>query len=510
MAIVLAVFLGISVYIVPDYGMNVDAARNYSEGKANLDFLLTGQADHAILKHQTQGAFFWMMADMAKRIFHDGLGWYDPLAARHIIQPFLLSAFLISLFYFVRRHWGAWQGLVSVGLLLTFPSFFGHTFTNQKDLPLLIFFCLSLMSFVEWVGTHKLKYLYGFFILWGFALSIKFYAFLIPVLLLLWFLLRPGFAMDIGKPPWRASIVHMMAGGAITAAIVMSFYMPAIWDLPEKASFLFRWRSEVGDLVVKSEKPFNITSFIQIFFRTPFPVLCFALAGIIQAVKHYRENGLYTLLLLWLFVPVLLPCFPGTTPYTNGLRLFLVFLIPWTLFASLGIFSVAGFLAGKIRMKQRILAGGFAGLAIGSSLLGIILTHPYETTFFNVLAGGLGGAQEKKLPDACDYWLTSYLAAGRWINQNAANNAVVLGLGFVASGHFTPSITRKDLQVVSLYYLPLNRDGIAVPSNTYVIHAPNTVRAPQQSLMLEQSGALSRVHRVTRQGGEIVSIYYKP
>lgn len=102
------------------------------------------------------------------------------------------------------------------------------------------------------------------------------------------------------------------------------------------------------------------------------------------------------------------------------------------------------------------------------------------------------------------------MEAGRWINQNGAENASVVGLGFVAPGHFASSITRPDLRVFSLYYLPVNNNGIGLPPNTYVIHAPTTARAPVQSMMLSFSGEFEKVHRVTRQGGEIFTIYYKP
>jgi hypothetical protein len=88
----LVIFLGISIHILGNYGMNVDSAKNYREGKANLDFLLTGQVNQGVLLMQTHGAFFFMVADISKRLFSDTLHLLDPLAAHRVMQPFLVAS----------------------------------------------------------------------------------------------------------------------------------------------------------------------------------------------------------------------------------------------------------------------------------------------------------------------------------------------------------------------------------------------------------------------------------
>jgi len=122
----IAVFLLASILIVDDYGMNIDSQKNFGEGEMNLNYILTGRVDQGVLQWQMHGAFIFIAAEAAKRILHDRFHLYDPTAARHIILPFLTAFFLGFLFYFVKRRWSAIQGFVVVGLLLTFPYFWGH------------------------------------------------------------------------------------------------------------------------------------------------------------------------------------------------------------------------------------------------------------------------------------------------------------------------------------------------------------------------------------------------
>jgi len=57
------------------------------------------------------GAIIFMAADLTKRIFADALRLYDPIAARHMLLPFIAAIFLMCLFSFVKRHWGASMAL---------------------------------------------------------------------------------------------------------------------------------------------------------------------------------------------------------------------------------------------------------------------------------------------------------------------------------------------------------------------------------------------------------------
>jgi hypothetical protein len=511
----LVVFLFVALVIVDDYGMNTDSQKNFQEGAMNLDYLLTGHADPDLLQWQMHGAPVFMFAEAAKRILHDRLGLSDATAARHVIIPVMTAVFLAILFYFVRRHWSALHGLTVVGLLLTFPYFWGQTFNNLKDVPLLIFFSLSVMSFVEWISTRALKYLYGFFILWGCAIAVKTYAFFVPPLLGMWILIRPETWRGKTGFPARRSLVHAGVGLCVTAVIVAALYAPAFWGVGDKLSFLGIWRQHVRDITYAGHSSFNLNPFVQVLFRTPLLVLICAVAGLFAAARRYRASPLHSLLIVWLALPLVIPCLPRTLVYHNGMRLFMVFLVPYCILASVGIGELAGVLAKKLKKGGETIAAAIASVTIGASLWGVVSTHPYETTFFNALAGGLKGAQEKRIADSWDYWMNSYREAERWLDRFAAPNANVIAMyrsGTAPRFHtdlMRDAIARTDLKVVRFPAVPARAGRIAIPGNTYVIMIPFDYLRPSRTF-LERSGEFRKVYEITRQGGEVCSIFYKP
>ncbi len=511
----LALFLFVGLFLVDDYGMNTDSQKNFLEGELNLNYILTGRVDRDLLQWQMHGALVFVAAEASKRLFHDSLGLYDATAARHIVLPFMTTAFLVCLFYFVRRHWGALHGLMTVGLLLTFPYYWGQTFNNLKDVPLLIFFSLSVMCFVEWTGTRALKYFYGFFLFLGFAIAIKTYAFFAVLVILVWLLIRPGVRDRGARFPRPASMLHVIAALSATILVVLVFYAPAFWGIDGKLAFLDTWREHVKQITYGQRGAFNLNSFVQVFFRTPLLVLIFALAGLFTAVRRYRASPLHSLLLFWMITPLVIPCFPRTLVYHNGMRLFMVFLVPFCILSAIGICEVAGFLAGRLKRSRETLARAIASVTIGASLWGVVTTHPYQTTFFNALAGGLKGAQAKGIADSWDYWLNSYREAERWISRFGAPNANVVALyisGTQPNYHtdlIRDAIDRPDLRMIRFPAVPARAGKIAIPGNTYVILVPFDYLRPSR-LALERSGEFQVAHTISRQGGDICTIYYKP
>lgn len=511
----LALYLVAAVILVDDYGMNIDSQKNFREGEMHLRFLFTGQADREVLQWQMHGAYVFMAADAAKRLLHDTLRLYDATAARHVVGPLLAVFFLICLFYFVRRHWSGLDGLVAVLVLLTFPCFWGHTFNNLKDVPLLVFFSLSIMSFVEWIDTRRLKFFYGFFAFWGFAIAIKTYALFVAPVLVLWLLVRPKDREAGERFPRPDSIVHVFAAPAVTLAVVCALFAPAFWGIEDKMSFLPFWRDRLKEITWGKSSPLNAYSLVQVFFRTPLLVLISALIGLFAAVRGFRASRLNSLLVVWLFTPLAIPCLPRTLIYHNGMRLFMVFLVPFCILSAIGIGRSAGFLGARLGRSGKAVFAAVASLVIGASLWGVVSTHPYQTTFFNALAGGLKGAQEKHIPDAVDYWLNSYREAERWIDRYGAADATVIAL-YAAGTPFNfhtdlvrDALERPDFRTYRFPGLPMRNGKVVVPQNSYVILAPFDYLGQSLSV-LERSGEFRKVHTISRQGGVICAIYRKP
>ena len=81
--------------------------------------------------------------------------------------------------------------------------------------------------------------------------------------------------------------------------------------------------------------------------------------------------------------------------------------------------------AGTVRATAVGLHGG-AGAGALARLVGPRLrTHPFQIAYWNVFAGGPGGAIERRLPQSGDYWGMSYRLGMGWLSENAERDAFV-------------------------------------------------------------------------------------
>lgn len=509
-------FLLVSVFILEDYGPNIDSQKNFLEGENNLTYLISGRADPAISRDQMHGALTFMLADASRRILSGGLNLLDPISARHVIGPLLTAGFIPALLWFVKRHWDLPTALVTVAALVTFPEFLGHTFNNLKDIPLLIFFSLAIMCFAEWTSTGRRRYLYGHFIFLGAALSIKLYALLVPIILLAWkgTTWMSASERDHGRRREGSALPHHLLGALITLSIVLILYMPSFWALDSKLEFLKGWMFEAKSIGVRPQGAWDHYSLQQVIYRTPLPMLIVAGLGLVTTFLSGKWTPMNRLLLLWLLFPVFIPCLPYLFPYHNGMRLFLVFLVPFSIFSGQGVTWLAGTVSRQFNLPGHggaVLLAGF-GLVLGGNLWALMSTHPYQTTYFNLLAGGLKGAQEKGIRWSCDYWLNSYKEAGRWLETHAARNANVITVYYSGTpskyntGLMRFSLVRDDLPVMRLPRMP---DPTITPRNSYVVFVPFHYLQRQRNAFDKHAG-FQVVFRITRQEGEILTVYYKP
>ncbi len=107
------------------------------------------------------------------------------------------------------------------------------------------------------------------------------------------------------------------------------------------------------------------------------------------------------------------------------------------------------------------------------------------------------------------------MEAGKWINPHGTANANAVGVYYSGTGSafnadlVREGIDRRDIKTTHLQSIPVRQDRIIVPENTYMILVPFDYLRPARR-MLEESGEFQKVHTITRQGGEICTIYYKP
>lgn len=507
-------FIVISFFIVGDYGPVTDSQKNFQEGKINLTYLLSGQlVNKELVWSQMHGSLSFLLAEVFKQILSDQLNVMDPISARHIMLPILSALFLLLLYFFVRNHWGSITAVTTIACFITYPSFFGHTFNNIKDVPLLVFFSLAIIFFVEWKLSKNPEYLYLFFVFLGLACSIKLYALMVPIILLIWLKMS---SFDIKSESVQSittkTFPHFKIGLFIAIIIVLLFYMPAFWGIENKLEFLKHFFNMQKWILYREERTTLILApFYQVFYRTPLCMLFFFISGLVVSFFKYRKQPLIMLLVIWVLFPILLHCLPHIT-YYNGIRQFIVFLVPFSILSVLGIGYVSEIISREFKLNKTTLTYIFLFLVFLSNLWGVITTHPYQTTFFNEIAGGLGGAYKKRLPvDHWDYYLNSYRQAGRWLDAHARSDSIVhyvFWAGTPARFHteiLSYSIQRKDITTKHL----LTLKNKYIPHNSYVIFVPLGIVMHERQFLSEAWG-FRTVHQALSQGGEIFTIYYKP
>jgi len=521
--ILVSVYLIISFFIVKDYGVTCDEPENFGIGHKYLYYYQTGQLNfkddnpeieghpnfyNKFVKlgpHQ-QSAFANILSALACYIFYQKLHLLDPISAHHIVIPILTTVFLYILFLFVKEHWGNSAGLISVLALITYPRFFGHIFNNIKDIPEIIFFSITIVLFVEWVLSGRIKYLYPAFICFGFALATKPDAILIPIILILWqapFLYK---SIVNDSSTRIRTLLHIIVGFAITSIIVLSCFPPLLPWQPDKVNFLFGMFYYTGFISKAPDISWNLYAPSQIFYLTPVVMLLLFISGLIWAFSKLRSDKLYLLLIIWVLFPILRHCLPHVNHY-DGLRHFLVFIVPFIVIVSIGVSHLSNICLRFIKIKKGLLLTFICILFLIPNLFSLISLHPYQTTYFNFLIGGLKGAQKKDFPFSSDFWFNSYREAGEWLDKKANSDSHYYA--FPYDDLFKYSVSREDLK-------PISPDKALphIPSNTYVVIVPRKwwPKMKYESLgkILSVVEKLKIVYQIKRQGGEILTIYYKP
>ena len=314
----------------------------------------------------------------------------------------LLAAYHIGKFLTGKRIFGV-VAVIFIGLN---PLLFGLCFINKKDMVM-----LSLTSICIWFGIQFVeKKTWQWSVLW--AVSVAFcvnmriigiaYAGLFGGLYLLEFLISKVKDRRIFLNGILAIIVMVIVFIAITPATWYSLPEYFVYTISSSASFLrwHGWELYCGELYRYLEKSLPWHYFF-VYFGITTPLLflvaiVFGQAGCIVAFKSQKEewrNLKYIIicaLIVW--IPMLFYIIKGANvTFRHFLFMYppLVFMAVYTL----------GRLCCRKRLVQ-IIRGGLALQSVVCMVL-IITGHPFQTTYFNVLAG-------KNVAERFEYINTDY------------------------------------------------------------------------------------------------------
>ncbi|MBW2525914.1 MAG: glycosyltransferase family 39 protein [Deltaproteobacteria bacterium] len=521
LALVVAAYWLAAALLISDYGLTWDEPENFGIGHKYLHFYRTGHLDltdglppiphsdaydHPAIR---RGAVsLWPFANVLSaascELLHQLLGWLDAVAAHHLVIPALLGSFAIVLYRFAAKRWGRGTGVAAVAVLLTMPRVFGHGMNNVKDVPQLALFGLTLLLLYEWISSQRRRYLMAGAVTFALALATKADALLIPLVVLVWL------APEVRRSAWKSVAVRRavrdaalaVVGSLVLAALCYPPLLSAHVDQLRGLAFLVEHVRYVLDKGADASEGWNLYAPRQLLYTTPPLTLLLAIVGSVRLFRSWRRRS-ERLILVWLTLVVGRHCLPGTAHY-DAVRHVLVAMPALALAAALGMGSVAAAL--ERRRPQAIWRHALAALALlvaGVHTAWLVALHPYQTSYYSPIVGGLGGAQRRALPYACDYWLSSFREAGHWLDEHASAGATYYA---VPNNRFMRhAVSRADLH----HLVPPRAElPTKFPADTYLVVVPR--RMARHESLLRATRDWPTVFRIERQRGEILSIRRQP
>jgi 4-amino-4-deoxy-L-arabinose transferase-like glycosyltransferase len=434
----LVVVAGVVLLTFRDYGLGWDDYTHSEYGDRLLAFYRSGFSDRRALSFvnlYAYGGGFDMLAALAAKALP-----FTVFETRRLMGGLVGLLGLFATWRIGRRLGGPPAGLAALVLLAACPLYIGHMFMNAKDAPFAVAMAILLLALARFFETYPgLPLATGALVGTGFGLAIgsrimggfgvvDFVAALALVA-----------ASEARTKGLRAaatpllSLLLRLLPAVVLAIAVMALVWP--WSVidplnPFRAVAYFShffekpWRELfAGELVPVTEMP---RSYVPTLLALQLPeiFLALALAGIAGAAASVcrhdlpaRRRAVLLLLLLAGTLPILVTLLAQPAMY-NGIRHFVFVLPP---LAVLGGLAGARLIASLRRRSHWLAAAAglvmCAGLAL--TVVDMVRLHPYEYTYFNMVAGGVAGARTRYM---LDYWGLSFkqasLALAAWLAEH--------------------------------------------------------------------------------------------
>ena len=388
----------------------------------------------------------------------EGLRWLSPIDSHQLGLALLETASLYVFCRYACSLFGRLAGSTATLFLAFFPCVIGHAINNAKDLPCTLLYAISLMAGARGLMRRSARDLLWAGAFAGIGLSSKLNAVFGLITLVLW--TPAAYALLLRKPAEHSgrrqlalflgasyglplSIVAAM-GFTQTQPLVLlavasvALFLPLVVDLARRkgdvpvrviaayvavplvavATFValwpWLWAGEAltfsarlglyaqGMIRFSASARNGLTGYALrcVFFMTPPLLLVFALIGVARFRKRADETTerflSWLLLVFWFALPIARISVPHSMFYDAN-RHFLEYVPAVCLFAGLGVAQLVAWLKATSPFALRAGGLGLAAASFVALALPVLDYHPFEVTYFNVLAGGLGGAQRDEL-----------------------------------------------------------------------------------------------------------------
>lgn len=324
--------------------------------------------------------------------------------------PFVF--FLIALLTYISIGWfGYWIGILVPLVFSCIPSVLFLSVLVTMDYAVCALWFCAIMTFVK--GVRGGKWLYISAILCGLTLLTKFHGFLLFVPVLFWWFIV--YRRQLKKNFFTPCI--LLFNYICVAFCVVFLFWPWLWtDTINKIQMFFSVQLAHGSVPVwffnkiYDHAPWYYAP-VWFLVVTPVFVLIFFFLGSILSLRS--KNLLFIFILFNAFYPIVFFSLPGVYRY-DGVRLFLAAYPFIALLMGMGIWRVST--CKKHPIARYMVLIGITCWWIGTLYDSVVRIHPFESSYFNEVIGGINGANSMGLE--VEYWGNAYLATLPYLNNH--------------------------------------------------------------------------------------------
>jgi 4-amino-4-deoxy-L-arabinose transferase-like glycosyltransferase/repressor of nif and glnA expression len=410
-----------------------------------------------------------LVGGFTEDVLHDRLGLLEPYKAfrfQVLLYVFILN---FALFAWVRECWGRATAFVAVLSFFFLPRAFFDAHLGALDYPMSAMWVVTAYAF--WKGLTSPRWMLAASVLMGLALLTKVNALFLWPLLLGWFAV--WFRSDLwhlfrhrlrGGIKEHARVVRSLAALLLIPPAVFFIGWPWLWPQPfDRTLDYFAWLTRhVQNVVYYMGQTWSCPPWHYAFVLTavtvPLVVLIPLFAGIFR-LHRTAHRGAAAFLLLNGLVPIAAIAFASSCAY-DGVRLWLPAFPFLCASSAVGVHEIYLF-AERIKARS-VFVALYSALFVVSVYFSVIRYHPYESSYFNEIVGGVDGAAARGFET--EYWGHPYQALLPWLNAHS-ENAFWVPLGgsllsvYQADGRLAPTLRAAGASNAD-YMVLLARQGI--------------------------------------------------
>lgn len=416
------------------FAVTGDEHWHFDYGNMIYNYFFNGdtEAQTATTGIQYYGGIFDFITAFVFNVFHP----WDHYTTMHFINAVVGSIGIIYAGKLAKLFAGWNAGILAMILLVLSPSWFGHNFANPKDIPFSVGYTMGIyfiLSYLQSLPKPATRDILGLVAGIGWAMGVRIGGFLLIAYLFL-FLVAFAVYNKQTKAVFSGKIIKQFAIVAAAGYLIAVLFWPyshlGIIEKPlEALKVMSNFFVNIGMLydgnkILSNQVPwYYIPRYIM--YTAPLVVLAGSVLGIVVMAKMYKTNKNLFLFSLFLLFTIIFPVFYAVykkSSLYDGWRHFLFVYPPIVVIAAVGWNMLTASANKGIKMA------GIAIVALGLALPAkyVAANHPYESLYYNEIAGGLKGMYGRY---ETDYYMLGIKEATNWLLKNEIKDkkGVIIG-----------------------------------------------------------------------------------